>query len=147
MRSFHRNYALRILFPPLRCNMTTFPSANPDEAFSHSPLLYLPSYLRRRASRSDSKRHRISSSRTGRMLATAHFFRGGQIVPGPLTLRMIERVVSSINSTRTCVTPPREPGFRLLDLPYTRASRSCGILRTSSSKDSGHLDQFDGNFR
>ena len=31
------------------------------------------------------------------------------IVPGPLTLRMMERVVSSMNSTRTWVTPPREP--------------------------------------
>jgi hypothetical protein len=30
-------------------------------------------------------------------------------VPGPLTLRMIERVWSSMNSTRTWVTPPREP--------------------------------------
>lgn len=30
-------------------------------------------------------------------------------VPGPLTLRMMERVVSSMNSTRTWVTPPREP--------------------------------------
>lgn len=28
---------------------------------------------------------------------------------GPLTLRMIEREVSSMNSTRTWVTPPREP--------------------------------------
>lgn len=30
-------------------------------------------------------------------------------VPGPLTLRMMERVWSSMNSTRTWVTPPREP--------------------------------------
>lgn len=28
---------------------------------------------------------------------------------GPLTLRMIDRDVSSMNSTRTWVTPPREP--------------------------------------
>jgi hypothetical protein len=34
---------------------------------------------------------------------------GERIVPGPLTLRMMERVVSSMNSTRTWVTPPREP--------------------------------------
>jgi hypothetical protein len=32
-----------------------------------------------------------------------------RFVPGPLTLRMMERVVSSMNSTRTWVTPPREP--------------------------------------
>ena len=30
-------------------------------------------------------------------------------VPGPLTFLMIERVVSSMNSTRTCVTPPLDP--------------------------------------
>ncbi len=28
---------------------------------------------------------------------------------GPFTLRMIVRLASSMNSTRTCVTPPREP--------------------------------------
>ena len=28
---------------------------------------------------------------------------------GPFTLRMIVRLGSSMNSTRTCVTPPREP--------------------------------------
>lgn len=32
-----------------------------------------------------------------------------ECIPGPLTLRMIERVWSSMNSTRTWVTPPREP--------------------------------------
>lgn len=42
-------------------------------------------YLRRRASRSHSRRQRMSPSRTG-----------------PLTLRMMERVGSSKNSTRTC---------------------------------------------
>jgi len=31
------------------------------------------------------------------------------VLPGPLTLRMMERVVSSMNSTRTWVTPPRDP--------------------------------------
>jgi hypothetical protein len=45
-----------------------------------------------RASRSDSSRARMSFSRTG-----------------PFTFRMIVRLVSSMNSTRTCVTPPREP--------------------------------------
>lgn len=30
-------------------------------------------------------------------------------IPGPLTLRMMLREVSSMNSTRTWVTPPREP--------------------------------------
>jgi hypothetical protein len=32
-------------------------------------------------------------------------------IPGPLTLRMMERVWSSMNSTRHWVTPPREPGI------------------------------------
>lgn len=45
-----------------------------------------------RASRSLSNSARMSSSRTG-----------------PLTFRMIVRVVSSMNSTRTWVTPPRDP--------------------------------------
>ena len=36
-------------------------------------------------------------------------FSGGAFVPGPLTFRMILRLVSSMNSTLTCVTPPREP--------------------------------------
>lgn len=45
-----------------------------------------------RASRSDSRRARMSL-----------------VLTGPFTLRMIERLVSSKNSTRTWVTPPREP--------------------------------------
>merc|ERR1719258_569686 len=49
-------------------------------------------YLSLLASRSDSSKQRMSSSRTG-----------------PLTLRIMLRVVSSMNSTRTWVTPPREP--------------------------------------
>ena len=35
--------------------------------------------------------------------------RRGCCVPAPLTLRMMERVWSSMNSTRHWVTPPREP--------------------------------------
>lgn len=43
---------------------------------------------------------------------------GGRInVPGPLTLRMMERVWSSMNSTRTWVTPPREPIQAKISLP------------------------------
>lgn len=49
-------------------------------------------YLKRRASRSDSRRASKSPSRTG-----------------PFTLRMMERLESSKNSTRTWVIPPREP--------------------------------------
>jgi hypothetical protein len=39
-------------------------------------------------------------------------------VPGPLTLRIMLLVVSSINSTRTWVTPPREPIFRQNHSPF-----------------------------
>jgi hypothetical protein len=80
-------------------------------------------YRSRRASRSDSRRQRMSSSRTvfGHKSAFAILdiltldpswkVRGFSriIVPGPLTFRMIDRVWSSMNSTRTWVTPPREP--------------------------------------
>lgn len=45
-----------------------------------------------RASRSDSNSAKMSLTRTG-----------------PLTFRMMDRDVSSMNSTRTWVTPPREP--------------------------------------
>lgn len=89
-----------------------------------------PLYRRRLASLSDSSRHRMSSSRTigrgGGLVCftllrfvschfeawhgrTYHRARGATDIPGPLTFRMIERVVSSRNSTRTWVTPPREP--------------------------------------
>jgi len=51
-----------------------------------------PSYRSLLASLSDSSRHRMSSTFTG-----------------PLTFRMMLRLVSSMNSTLTCVTPPREP--------------------------------------
>lgn len=40
---------------------------------------------------------------------SASYWKFESIVPGPLTLRIMLRVVSSMNSTRTWVTPPREP--------------------------------------
>lgn len=49
---------------------------------------------------------RVSSGPCGR---TASRISRELCIPGPLTLRMIERVWSSMNSTRTWVTPPREP--------------------------------------
>lgn len=90
------------------------------------PLLVSPDhrenvYRRRRASRSDSSKQRMSSSRTREQVSIKSRlptclqdplgFRIFRIVdiPGPLTLRIIERVWSSMNSTRTWVTPPREP--------------------------------------
>jgi hypothetical protein len=97
------------------------------------PFSFFPShssqqhpYLNLRASRSDSRRQRMSSSRTvGNLLArvlfqTLRIFSflqyfacklrvSWKIIPGPLTLRIMLRVVSSMNSTRTWVTPPREP--------------------------------------
>lgn len=78
-------------------------------------------------------------------------------VPGPLTLRMMLRVVSSMNSTRTCVTPPREPD--LVSRSRTRqilhredcggrgeALEKGGVLRhTGTAQNPGHLHQLDGN--
>lgn len=55
------------------------------------PLQTVP-YRNLLASRSDSRRVRMSPSRTG-----------------PLTLRMMRRFWSSKNLTRTCVTCPRDP--------------------------------------
>jgi len=45
-------------------------------------------------------------------------------VPGPLTLRIMLRVVSSMNSTRTWVTPPREPSESSDQLPILLPFRS-----------------------
>lgn len=91
----------------------------------------------------------MSSSRTGRMQISFVVRRAGEMrgIPGPLTFRMMERVVSSINSTRTWVTPPREPGFqahqhlRGLEASFRRAGR------TGSAEDSGDLDELDGSLR
>jgi hypothetical protein len=89
------------------------------------PFPIVPLYLNLLASRSDSSKQRMSSSRTAEdkmsallpvwyilndevCAATANL-QQRDFVPGPLTLRMMLRVVSSMNSTLTCVTPPREP--------------------------------------
>ena len=48
----------------------------------------------------------------------------GVVVPGPLTLRMMLRVVSSMNSTRTWVTPPREPVYWIPQLIPMRPNKS-----------------------
>lgn len=39
-------------------------------------------------------------------------------IPGPLTFRMMERVWSSMNSTRTWVTPPREPAHNSVSFGF-----------------------------
>lgn len=95
----------------------------------------LRAYLNLLASRSLSSRQRMSSSLTGIgewkvscVQALACVASGGNLVkpgkdeerqekttkdtvtvPGPFTFRMMLLVVSSMNSTRTWVTPPREP--------------------------------------
>ena len=66
-------------------------------------------------------------------------------IPGPLTLRMMERVVSSMNSTRTWVTPPREPAI-LSDLPFPSFLLIPGCkYRTSAAENAGDLDELDGD--
>lgn len=79
-------------------------------ACTSSPA-HISAYLSLLASRSDSSKQRMSSSRTVRFLLDfgLNHAMSSYRVPGPLTLRMMERVVSSMNSTRTWVTPPREP--------------------------------------
>lgn len=107
------------------------------------------------------------------------FLHGGLYicVPGPLTLRMIERVWSSMNSTRTWVTPPREPSkipflsafflcAPLLGFPFALLRISTAVLpsffffffsswggssghlfRTGTAEDAGDLHQLDGLLR
>jgi hypothetical protein len=70
-------------------------------------------------------------------------------VPGPLTLRMMLRVVSSMNSTLTWVTPPREPIAPAhqrspLSLSLSQRTSSPGP-RTSSAQHTGDLHKLDGN--
>lgn len=53
-------------------------------------------------------------------------------IPGPLTFRMMDRVWSSMNSTRTWVTPPREPAKRQ-SANFVRRSNNATPQRLSSS--------------
>lgn len=109
-------------------------------------------YLSLLASRSDSSRQRMSSSRTVyhcqlfasrvcmQLFASEEPLRlqgtpGIVYSPGPLTLRMMLRVWSSMNSTRTWVTPPREPvrmqlsvWFRVVSLPACLPSNLPQVL-------------------
>lgn len=71
-------------------------------------------YLSLLASRSHSMRQRISPTRTG-----------------PLTLRMMERLEGSMNSTRTWVTPPRDPVF---PSTFTTLASFAGAFSTSALK-------------
>lgn len=75
----------------------------------------------------------------------------GLFVPGPLTFRMIDRVWSSMNSTRTWVTPPRDPIVQQSQVSHRpavcdcfSAARSGQVLRTGTAQDTGDLDQLDG---
>ena len=81
--------------------------------FPRNSSLIHHNYLSLLASRSDSSRQRMSFSRTSQELVSRIPFIWQPsiriFVPGPLTFRMMLLVVSSMNSTRTCVTPPREP--------------------------------------
>jgi hypothetical protein len=80
---------------------------------------------------------------------------GKACVPGPLTLRMMERVWSFMNSTRHWVTPPREPVVIRQPAILSRCassddcmrasrSKSSESSRTGSAKDTGDLDEVDG---
>ena len=70
------------------------------------------------ASLSDSSKQRMSSTLTVRKWSDScpqHIqYSLFSRLPGPFTFRIMLRLVSSINSTRTCVTPPREPKKRII---------------------------------
>lgn len=87
-RDYHASIHCSTLRPNHRCGEVL----NGDDCWVSKPHPILSPSFTHRASRSDSRRARMSLTRTG-----------------PLTLRMMEREVSSMNSTRTWVTPPREP--------------------------------------
>jgi hypothetical protein len=98
---------------------------------STSPLLYR-SLL---ASLSDSSKHRISSTLTispYNQYTTSLLppWLSWNFLPGPFTFRMMLRDVSSINSTRTWVTPPREPVSHHVNFPilFTSGELSVPVL-------------------
>lgn len=67
-------------------------------------------------------------------------------VPGPLTLRMMLRVVSSMNSTRHWVTPPREPAqVRMYSSQSALLSCVYRRRRTGAAENAGDLDELDGD--
>lgn len=57
---------------------------------------------------------------------------GDMCIPGPLTFRMIERVWSSMNSTRTWVTPPREPNKMSLSSAFDHVAILASFLSCPS---------------
>jgi hypothetical protein len=65
-----------------------------------------------------------------------------------LTFRMMLRVVSSMNSTRTCVTPPREPAHVQIRIPSSSLSRggsSSPGAHTGTAEDTSDLHKLDGD--
>ena len=93
------------------------------------------------------KVHQLVSLQVSHSLAGAKpkelFACDGAIVPGPLTLRIMLRVVSSMNSTLTWVTPPREP------IPFISAVLRSHLFlsqkHTGTAQDTGDLHKLDGN--
>jgi hypothetical protein len=69
-------------------------------------------------------------------------------IPGPFTFRMMDRVWSSMNSTRTWVTPPREPANKsVIAKGLGCVLGFCdGGRRTCSAEDAGDLDKLDWLF-
>lgn len=53
---------------------------------------------------------------------------------GPLTFRIILRLVLSRNSTRTCVTPPREPVRPIILVTFTFLTSSASCRKATVSK-------------
>lgn len=104
------------------------------------PREFACAYRRRLASRSDSSRQRMSFSRTVMSpLVCGGFVQqaGRACVPGPLTLRMMERVWSFMNSTRHWVTPPREPVIIRQPAILSRCASPNCCMRSSRRKVRG----------
>ena len=55
------------------------------------------------------------------------------------------RLVSSMNSTLTCVTPPRDPVNMLLAMALPHRTQSQWEIRTCATEHSCHFDKLDGN--
>ena len=106
-----------------------FPGVSPETA-------EVGGMLRARSKRREQGTYRASRSLSRRA-------RMSLVLTGPLTLRIMVRLVSSRNSTRTWVTPPREP---VLPRTYAKGCQAVGFKDiTHFWKDLGDGSKLDGD--
>lgn len=67
-------------------------------------------------------------------------------IPGPFTFRIMLLLVSSMNSTLTCVTPPREPSGQPSSANPSRIRCALHYELTGSSEDSDDFDKLNWLF-